>query len=116
MGATGIRAFWDALERAGILSMKEFRELWLKAVRQDPAAQRLIFRITQESSFANEKVNAWASERVIYLTRQRELRDEDKKKTVTKRKSLWEKSRDKLGRHGARVINGGLPSLGKRSK
>lgn len=96
--------------------MKEFREVWLRAVRQDSIAQQVIFRITQESSFANEKVSAWASERVQFLARQRALRDEDKKKTVTKRKSLWEKSRDTLDRRGARVIQGGLPSLGKKSK
>lgn len=116
MRTADMRVFWDALERAGIGSLQDFRDVWLRAVRQDPAAQKTIFKVTQESPLAYQKVNAWAAERVQYLARQRALRDEDKKKTVVQKKSQWEKSRDKLSKRGAWVIAGGLPSLGKKSR
>lgn len=111
-----MRDFWNALESVGIGSMREFREVWLRAVRQDAAAQQVIFKVTQRSKFADEKVSAWASERVQFLAQQRKLRDQDKKKADPSRKTLWEKSRDSLSKRGARVIHGGLPSLGRRSK
>lgn len=116
MRSAEMRAFWDALAKVGITSMKEFRDVWLRAVRQDSAAQQLIFKVTQDSRFADQKVSAWASERSQFLARQRALREQDKKKTGSNRKSLWEKSRDSLSKSGARVVHGGLPSLGRRSK
>lgn len=101
--------FWAALASQGLSTMKEFRELWLKAQSGDSDGVEQIYRIRNASELAGNIVAIWAAERRFKLRpRPSETRAP---------KSQWERHMEKArASKWTPFYPGGLPSLGKKAK
>ena len=100
------------------LTLESFKDIWNQARKGDLQARTLVFQITSKSEFGRQLVDTWADERVRRMAKSQTERDARKAHPTQKPKtlSLWQKSQRTIGKSGARVIAGGLPSLGKRSR
>lgn len=107
--------FFAVLKKNGLNSVNDLREIWLLSLRGDDEARSAVFRVARDSLDGRKLIDKWANERTQHRAKLGVARDLNSQ--PRKGVSQWELMRDKAAKSKwTPIYEGGLPSLGKRSK